>query len=211
MKTSIVVCVLVMAVGLAGCSKKALIEDQARQIEDLQAQVAQVEADLATQRAMNADLDRALSNFRDKEQVWIEEREDLTTITLDGSAAFPSASAKLTADAKLLIDEMAGVLQRYPKRWILIEGHADSRPIHGDLKETYPTNWELSSARALQVLHYLTRSNLVGADQVRAVGCGVYDPAADNTTAEGQARNRRVVFTIGTKRAMESRTGTMVP
>jgi chemotaxis protein MotB len=186
----------------AGCSKKELIAQKDAQILDLQGDVASLQADLDEQKEMNAQLDRQLAGMQEEKRVWLVEKGNLTQITLDGSATFATASADLSADGKSVIDRIWDVVGQYPNRLVLIEGYADNRPIKPSYRWKYASNWELSSARAHAVLHYIVTQHDVDATRLAAMGYGDNDPIADNSTPEGLAQNRRVVITIGTAKAM---------
>lgn len=186
----------------AGCSKKELIAQKDAQILDLQGDVAALQADVDEQKRMNAELDQQLASLQDEKRVWLVEKENLTQITLDGAATFATASADLTADGKSIIDQIWDVVQQYPNRMILVEGHADSRPISPSYRWKYASNWELSSARAHAVLHYLMDTHDAEPARLAAVGYGENDPATGDSSSEGLAQNRRVVITIGTAKAV---------
>ena len=86
--------------------------------------------------------------------------------------------------------------QTYPTRRIRVEGHSDSQAITGDLQKQYPSNWELSCARAAAVVRALADASGLDAAQFVAVGYGATDPVASNETAAGRQRNRRVRIAI---------------
>jgi chemotaxis protein MotB len=104
---------------------------------------------------------------------------------------FTDASAELTEAGASLLMELVALLSSYPGI-ISVEGHADSRPITSGL---FPSNWELSSARATSVVRYLVEQG-VDAQRLRAVGYGATRPRADNNSAEGRAANRRVSLVL---------------
>ncbi|HTN22851.1 MAG TPA: flagellar motor protein MotB [Solirubrobacteraceae bacterium] len=102
-----------------------------------------------------------------------------------GSATLePSATGLLTAISRLLVTEV-----RHP---IVVEGHTDSRPIHSAL---FPTNWELSTARATQVVRYFVRHD-VSPKRLQAAGVAAQRPIASNSTASGRSQNRRVEIVL---------------
>ena len=203
MKFLYITLILALGIVVSGCSKKELIAQKDAEIADLQSEIDRYESELATQRKMNEELRGALDDLRDKESILLEEKRNLTHITLDGAARFGTAKADLTADAKEAIDRVWSVLQSYPDRWILIEGHADSRAIAPSYQHKYKTNWELSSARAHAVVHYLLAKSGADPSRVGAVGYGKYSPVADNASRDGLAANRRVVITVGSKRDVQ--------
>jgi chemotaxis protein MotB len=189
----------------AGCSKKELIAQKDAEIADLQARNASLEGELEEQKKMTMDLNTQLADLQDQQRVLIEEKDGLTQITLDGSATFGAANADLTHDGRETIDRVWSVLENYPDRRILIEGHADNRPIRSTYRSVFASNWELSSARAHSVLHYVENKYGTEPDRLAAVGYGEYAPVADNSTVEGRAQNRRVVITVGSKMAIQQR------
>lgn len=104
---------------------------------------------------------------------------------------FPTAEAELTDDGEALVQRMVEIVQRHDGE-VAVEGHTDSRTID---TEEFPSNWVLSSARAIAIVHALEEAG-VDARRLRAVGLADTRPLADNDTAEGRARNRRVEVII---------------
>jgi len=205
MKRTTMILATVTMVMATGCSKKELIAQKDAEIAGLRADVAQFESEAAEQKRMTDDLNAQLADFQEQKRVWLEEKDGLTFITLDGAATFGTAQADLTTEGQEVIDRIWNVLQNYPDRRVLVEGHADSRPISPGFRWKYASNWELSSARAHAVLHYLENKHAIEPTRLAAVGYGENDPAADNESTEGRAQNRRVVITVGSKAAVEQR------
>jgi chemotaxis protein MotB len=197
LKLSNIVLLLIVCLIVTGCAKKNLIAQKDRQIEELRMENEAFDVELTIQKKLNDTLKRDVENLRKKHEVWMVQLGSLTKITLDGAATFASASAELTGAAKEVIDQIWKVIQKYPDRWILIEGHADDRPIADKYKWKYRSNWELSSTRAHAVLHYILDKYEAEPERFRAIGCSAYWPVADNSTQEGRAKNRRVVITVG--------------
>jgi chemotaxis protein MotB len=203
MKRTTLVLAAVAIFAMTGCSNKKLIAQKDAEIADLQGDVAALQAEVAEQKRLNGDLDRELADLQDEKRVWLVEKDNLVHITLDGAATFATASADLTADGKDVIDRIWGVVQQYPNRQVLIEGHADARPIAPSYRWKYPSNWELSSARAHTVLHYLVDAHGAEPARLAAIGYGENNPVSDNSTPEGLAQNRRVVITVGSAKAVQ--------
>lgn len=110
---------------------------------------------------------------------------------------FESGSAALTEEGRLRLDALAARLAReYPGRRVRVEGHSDNQPIGPSLRLTFPTNWELSAARATTVARYLQDGHGLDPARLEAVGMSAYYPAADNASAEGRALNRRVRIAV---------------
>ncbi|MHA6494519.1 flagellar motor protein MotD [Pseudomonas borbori] len=117
-------------------------------------------------------------------ELWIE-------IELSSSLLFPSGDALPNNAAFDIIEKIAKILAPYENP-VHVEGFTDNLPIQ---TSQFPTNWELSTARAASIVRMLAMD---GVDQGRlaAVGYGEFQPVADNATAEGRARNRRVVLVV---------------
>jgi len=200
--------IVALALGLVvtGCSNKKLLNEQETRIAALEGEVDSLSAALDTETAraarINDELERALSDHRAQEQVWLEEREGLTRITLDGEVAFASGSANVSGTGRDILDRIWNVLSRYPDRDVLIEGHTDNVPIAERWQHNYKSNWELSSARAHAVLHRAVNKYNAEPTRMAAVGYGEYRPIASNDTPNGRAMNRRVVITIGPRAKM---------
>lgn len=121
-------------------------------------------------------------------------RDGGTTLTvLNADALFEPATATITEAGANRLKGVAEQIRRvYPNRRVRIEGHADTSPLSESMQERYPTNWELSCARAAAVLRALQDMSGIDAGQFVAVGYGATDPVASNETRAGRERNRRV-------------------
>lgn len=114
-------------------------------------------------------------------------------LTMNGGLLFDSGSAELKEEAQELIDKVGLILERYGDGSIEIEGHTDNVPINS---AQYPSNEELSSARALSVFYYLLDHTALSPVGMKHAGMGERVPIADNSTPEGRSRNRRVEILI---------------
>jgi chemotaxis protein MotB len=114
------------------------------------------------------------------------------TVSLTEAGFFDPGSAAVQPEAYAIVDKIAATLLdvRFDIR---VEGHTDNTPIHTAL---FPSNWELSTARATNILQYLISNSGISPHRLSAVGYGEYHPAAPNTTAAGRAINRRVDLVI---------------
>ena len=117
-------------------------------------------------------------------EMWVE-------IELNSSLLFPSGDALPNDQAFELVEKVARILAPFDNP-IRVEGFTDNLPIS---TSQYPTNWELSAARAGSVVRMLVADG-VAPSRLAAVGYGEFQPIADNETLEGRARNRRVVLVI---------------
>jgi chemotaxis protein MotB len=94
------------------------------------------------------------------------------------------------------MSKIANLLKEHPQLMIHVIGHTDNVPIRLTAHSKFASNWELSSARALAAVHFLTERGGVDPKRVGAVGYGEFRPVADNATPEGRAKNRRISITI---------------
>ena len=117
-------------------------------------------------------------------------------IILPGKRLFPPGSVEISKEGKEVLRGLGNILKRQKNTRILIEGHTDNSRIGGTLKRKYPTNWELSAARAVKIVRFLTEEVGIDPKRIAAIAYGEYHPIADNSTAEGRAKNRRIVVTI---------------
>ena len=95
-----------------------------------------------------------------------------------------------------MLRKVAAILAEHPELKIHVIGHTDNVPIRASARHRFPSNWELSTARATAAVRFLTENAGVDPRRLGAVGYGEFRPIADNTTAEGRARNRRIAITI---------------
>ncbi len=122
--------------------------------------------------------------------------DDQLKIILPGKKLFPPGSVEISKEGKELLRQLGNILKRLKNRRILIEGHTDNSRISGTLKKKYPTNWELSAARAVKVVRFLIEEVGIDPKRIAAIAYGEYHPIADNSTSEGRAKNRRIVVTL---------------
>lgn len=170
----------------AGLSEEE-IDEAATQIEALSELISEELAGLVA-----SDLVRVRRN-----RFWLE-------IEINTSVLFPTASTELSDEALSIMQRLGAILADTNTR-VQVEGHTDIVPIS---TPAFPSNWELSAARAGTVVRRFSGAG-VEPSRMAAVGFGEFRPAADNDTAEGKARNRRVVIVVtsaGTAQRRETTT-----
>jgi chemotaxis protein MotB len=151
--------------------------------------------DLANEKkqlALVSDLlTESLGPLVDKNLVSIKKKDYWIELELNSELLFLSGDAELATGAKPLLQKIAKEFKTLPNA-INVEGHTDTNPIS---TPEFPSNWELSSARATRVVQEFIKE---GIDPVRlsAIGYGQYHPVADNGTEEGRFKNRRVVVLL---------------
>jgi chemotaxis protein MotB len=137
------------------------------------------------------------SQLINDQMITVSSNELWLQIELKDSILFSSGSAETSEQAQKIFDEIALILKNYSNP-VQVEGFTDNIPINSP---KYPTNWELSSARASAIVKYLVTQG-VAPERLSAVGYGEYQPVASNATEAGRAQNRRVAIMIA-KRKMD--------
>lgn len=128
-----------------------------------------------------------------QDQVEVDFNANYVMITINGALLFESGKATLTEEALGIVDNLAKILQEYDNNIIEIEGHTDNVPMSSG---TYENNDVLSMYRALYVAERIRSETTLNPAYIKSAGRGEYVPIADNSTAEGRARNRRVEIKI---------------
>jgi len=140
--------------------------------------------------------DRLGQEISDK-QIKLQMMEKGLVITVVGDLVFDSGKAKIRSEAYPLLDKVTAVLKDNMANFnIGIEGYTDNVPIK---HSAWKSNWELSTARALSVVHYMVNEKGIAPERLSAIGFGEYRPVASNETREGRKLNRRVEIVIQPK------------
>lgn len=143
------------------------------------------------QQAMKVELE--------SKQVALQELEGKLTLTMVESILFDSGKADVKEEGILTLKKVADVLKSAQDQDIIVAGHTDNVQILGKLAKVYPTNWELSAARAISVVKLLVADG-IDPKMLSASGFSEYQPVADNETPEGRAKNRRMEIILMPKR-----------
>jgi len=181
--------VLFLTLSLAGCTfifQKGRRSD-AQKIEELNAQLDE----LSRSKSM---LEQKLSQEINDKQIKLQMMEKGLVITVVGDLLFDSGKARIRPEAYPLLDKVSAILKDNMAQFnIGIEGHTDNMPIK---RSGWKSNWELSTARALSVLHYLVKDQGISPERLSAIGYGEYRPVASNDSRDGRKQNRRVEIVI---------------
>ena len=120
------------------------------------------------------------------------ENDRAVAMTLGSSGLFRKGDVSLTREGGKMLSAIGKVVTDYPDWHIDVEGHTDSQPIGEKLRQRYPSNWELSSARASAVINFLRFTTDVKTEKMSARGFAETRPVADNNSPSGRNQNRRV-------------------
>jgi chemotaxis protein MotB len=162
--------------------------DATTRLDELRKQKAAAEARLQTFRSLVAKL----RSMIDSGQLKVAIRGGRMLIALPNDILFDSGQATLKADGKAALARVALVLSTVGDRDFLVAGHTDNLPIRTAL---FPSNWELSTRRAVEVVHILVAQGM-NPKVLAAAGYGEFDPVAPNDTAEHRAQNRRIEIVL---------------
>jgi len=183
------VLVLFITFSLAGCTFifQSGKRSDAQKIQELSAQLDE----LARSKGL---LEQKLGAEIDDKQIKLQMMEKGLVITVVGDLLFDSGKAKIRSEAYPLLTKVSTILKDNMAQFnVGIEGHTDNVPIK---QSGWKSNWELSTARALSVLHYLANEQGISPERLSAIGYGEYRPLASNETKDGRKQNRRVEIVI---------------
>ncbi len=165
------------------------IEQLTLQAEPEQQQLAIEEGDLIEQIAKN--INEKMKPLIEKDAITVSQSDDFIEIEINNNVLFPSGSARLHNDAIPILTDFSNLFKTFNNA-IQVEGFTDNEPIS---TTAFPSNWELSAARAASVVHLFMKSGLAP-ERMVAVGYGEFRPVASNATEAGREQNRRVVIVI---------------
>ena len=158
-----------------------------------EAKEALKEAGASESESIAESIEEKLRAFGLQDQVEVDFNANYVMITINGALLFKSGKANLTEDALGIVDNLSQILAEYDHNIIEIEGHTDNVPMSSG---TYENNDVLSMYRALYVAERIRSVTNLNPAYIKSAGRGEYVPIADNSTAEGRARNRRVEIKI---------------
>ena len=139
-------------------------------------------------KATKASIEAYLMKVAAQDKVSVTINQRGLVVSLKEAGFFDSGSATLKQSSYTLLNDVVGSLTSY-SNGIRVEGHTDNVPIS---TQAFPSNWELSTTRATNVVQYLTKQDDFEPGNISATGYGEYRPIADNSSEEGRRKNRRV-------------------
>jgi len=149
-------------------------------------------------KEVSSTYEQLLANMKNeiaKGQVTISELKGKLTVNMEAAILFDSGKAEVKPEGLGILGKMVETLKNIKDKAIMIEGHTDNVQISGVLTKTFPTNWELSAARAINVTRFL-EENAIDPANLSAAAFAEHKPVADNSTKEGRAKNRRIEITL---------------
>jgi chemotaxis protein MotB len=194
------------------------LAEMARQNQDLSQQLRE------TQQSKDAEInklkgtyDQLVGNLKEQinaGQIQITQLAGRLSVNMVDKILFNSGEANVKPEGEKVLQKVGSALAKVQDKSIRVEGHTDNVPISGVLKDRFPSNWELSTARATAVVRYLQEKVSIPASRLIAAGYGENRPVTPNDTPEGRAQNRRIEIVLvpleptGGPNAVTSSTGT---
>lgn len=183
-------------------------EDHEKKLEDIGSQGDKKEREekkaAEARAAIEEQEHKKLDDLKKKVDAYIEKNgltSELETklnlsqlmITISDNALFAPAQATVKPESKALAIAISKMLQQYPEYEVIVSGHTDTTPISN---ASFKSNWDLSSMRAIRFMDILLENKKLNPERFSAIGYGEYRPVAENKTAQGKAKNRRVEVNI---------------
>jgi chemotaxis protein MotB len=175
--------------------KTADLEAENTKLKENVAELKKKEAEVQSESNTYKQLTQEMKGEIAKGQITISELKGKLTLDVVDKILFASGQSEVTKEGLAVLQRVIDILKNVKDKTIRIEGHTDNVKIKGALVKQYPTNWELSAARSINVAKYL---QLQGIDPtlLSATAFGEYKPIAGNDTPEGRAKNRRIAIIL---------------
>jgi chemotaxis protein MotB len=177
-------------------AKAAIEREQAAQkaLEDAKASLTSAQASLEKTTAQKTDDEKLIAQLKGElgsSNGDVAGAGGAITVTMVDKILFKPGEAEMTADGENVLRKLGAAIKESGKL-VEVLGHADTTPVKSEIKALYPSNWELSSARATHVVRFLEEQGGVPGKMLKASGYGSGRPVASNATPAGRAKNRRI-------------------
>lgn len=180
-------------------NKENALQEREKSLQNLSERLRDLESIIRRQDSIMSRLTNtvkdALLGFN-ADELTVNMRDGKVYVSMSDKLLFKSGSADVESKGKTALEKLANVLNKNPDVAIAIEGHTDNVPIK---TSQYSDNWDLSAARATNVVRLLTTSYKMDPRRLTASGRGEFFPIADNATTEGKAKNRRTEIVLSPK------------
>ena len=176
------------------------IAEMEKQLEEKENALRKKDEVIDEMASTRKNIEDSLRDQITSKQIRLETLEGKLKITFVDKILFNSGSAQINQAGQQSLLSLAEVLNQAPDQMIVVEGHTDDVGVGRSLQSTYPTNWELSTARATAVVRFLQDKAQIKPERMSAVGFSYYKPIADNDTEAGRAQNRRIEIILAPPR-----------
>ena len=162
--------------------------------EEKNAEEQYEQMELSESEKMSEEIEKQLENTSLEDAVDVDFNAEYVQLSLNGALLFESGKAEIMQEAYPVVNKISTILASYQNKLIEVEGHTDNVPVSS--RSRFESNDVLSMYRALSVADYIRTNTNLDPSHIKSSGRGDYDPVADNTTADGRARNRRVEIKV---------------
>lgn len=162
--------------------------------EEKNAEEQYEQMELSESEKMSEEIEKQLENTSLEDAVDVDFNAEYVQLSLNGALLFESGKAEIMQEAYPVVNKISTILASYQNNLIEVEGHTDNVPVSS--RSRFESNDVLSMYRALSVADYIRTNTNLDPSHIKSSGRGDYDPVADNTTADGRARNRRVEIKV---------------
>ncbi|HPG41248.1 MAG TPA: OmpA family protein [bacterium] len=173
-----------------------LEEEKASIVQELEQKISDIsrskEEEVAKVKGTYDELVEGMKQEIEDGKIKITRLADRLSVSMVDKILFPSGEAEVTPEGVKVLERVGKVLKNTTNKVIRVEGHTDNVPISSKLIKKYPTNWELSNARATNVVRFLQEKVGIESARLEAVGLAEFHPIASNETVEGRSQNRRI-------------------
>jgi chemotaxis protein MotB len=181
------------------------ISESRKKVADLEAENKKLKENIVQLQTKSREVEQTSNTYKDlleemkgeiaQGQITITELKGKLTMDVVDKILFASGEAAVKKEGLEVLKRVVDILKNMQDKNIRVEGHTDNVKITSKLAKVYPSNWELSAARAINVTKYLQQQGIDPAI-LSATAFGEYQPLADNSTPEGRAKNRRIAIIL---------------
>ncbi|PKN76543.1 MAG: chemotaxis protein MotB [Deltaproteobacteria bacterium HGW-Deltaproteobacteria-10] len=181
------------------------ISESRQKVADLEAENKKLKDNVAQLQTKSQEVEKQSNTFQElmqemkgeiaQGQIAISELKGKLTMDVVDKILFASGESAVKKEGLAVLKRVVEILKNVKDKNIRIEGHTDNIQITSRLAKVYPTNWELSAARAINVTKYLQQQG-IDAKILSATAFGEFQPLADNSTPEGRSKNRRIAIIL---------------
>ena len=168
------------------------IEGLKKELKQEKLTVQQKEKEVSELDKTRREIETSLKDQIAQKDIKLEEIEGKLKVTFVDKILFDSGSVKVKPKGQEVLLKLADSFRDSEDEKIAVEGHTDNVQIGSALLDRFPTNWELSTARATAVVRFLQEKGNIAPERLTASGFGFYRPVAENETPEGRKQNRRI-------------------
>jgi chemotaxis protein MotB len=175
---------------------EGILADLQQTEAELEAAIREKEEALAAVQSTQDELLTELEQEIADGQIRVERLQNMLRVDMVDEILFDSGEATLKPAGVEVIRRVGEILKKAQDKQIVVQGHTDNVPIIGRLAERFPTNWELSAARSVNVVRYLQEEGGLDPTRLSAASYSEYQPRAENETEEGRQKNRRIEIVL---------------